>query len=56
MPSSWLADPDGPSLTVMELDGARDGTPRTVTGDQTVTVQHPFPAEVTPAALVGRNR
>lgn len=52
MPSYWLADPDGPSLTVMDLDGERYGAPRTVTGDQSMTVEHPFPAQLTPAALV----
>jgi Uma2 family endonuclease len=50
----WLADPEGPSLTVLELDGERYGEPRTVTGDQALTVQRPFPVELSPAALAGR--
>jgi Uma2 family endonuclease len=52
VPSYWLADPDGPSLTVMELDGERYGPPRTVTGDEAITVERPFPAQLTPGALV----
>jgi len=52
VPHYWLADPDGPSLTILELTGDRYGDPVTVTGDQTWRAERPFPVELTPARLV----
>lgn len=50
--SYWIVDPDKPSVTVLEL---RDGTYAEVAaanGDETVSVQRPFPLSITPSALV----
>ena len=54
VPCYWLADPDGPSLTVLELAGDRYGDPVTITGDQTWRAERPFPVEITPARLIRR--
>jgi Uma2 family endonuclease len=52
VPSYWLVDPDGPTLTVVEPGEGRDGDPVTVTGDQGWTAARPFPVEVVPGRLV----
>jgi Uma2 family endonuclease len=52
VPHYWLADPDGPSLTILELTGDRYSDPVTVTGEQTWRAERPFPVELTPARLV----
>jgi Uma2 family endonuclease len=51
VPSYWLADPDGPAVTVLELAGERYSQPVTVTGDQALGVDRPFPVELVPARL-----
>jgi Uma2 family endonuclease len=56
VPTYWLADPDGPSVTVVELEGDHYGQPVTVTGDQMLTVERPFPVELSPARLVRLTR
>jgi Uma2 family endonuclease len=56
VPSYWLTDPEGPSLTVMELTGDHYGDPVTVTGDQALRVERPFPVELTPARLTHPTR
>ncbi|WP_020660955.1 Uma2 family endonuclease [Amycolatopsis benzoatilytica] len=56
VPSYWVIDPDGPELTVFELDG--DGRYQQVAkaaGAQAFEAQRPFPVRVVPAALVGRS-
>ena len=52
VPSYWLVDPDGPTLTVVELGEGGYGDPVTVTGDQGWTAARPFPVEVVPGRLV----
>jgi Uma2 family endonuclease len=52
VPSYWLIDPDGPSLTALELV---DGTYRevaVVTGDEAWTARLPFVVTLTPATLL----
>ena len=53
---SWLVDPEGPSLTAVELRDGRYGEPVTVTGNQAWTAERPFPVEVVPARLVAPGR
>jgi Uma2 family endonuclease len=56
VPSYWLVDPDGPTLTVVELGEGGYGDPVTVTGDQGWTATRPFPVEVVPGRLVRPER
>jgi Uma2 family endonuclease len=56
VPSYWLVDPEGPTLTVVELGEGVYGDPVTVTGDQAWTAARPFPVEVSPARLVRPGR
>jgi len=48
--SFWVLDPDKPSFSAFEL--IRGGYQ--VVGDQSATLDQPFPVEVTPAALITR--
>ena len=49
----WLVDPDGPSLTVLELDDQSRYVERaTVTGDEPYQATIPFPVTVVPARLL----
>ncbi|MEP9392233.1 MULTISPECIES: Uma2 family endonuclease [Gordonia] len=49
----WVVDPDEPSILAWELiDGAYREVGR-VTGEDTFTVERPFPVSVVPAELVG---
>jgi Uma2 family endonuclease len=53
IPSYWIVDPDGPSVTVFEL--ARDGSYQEtlfVEDDETCAVARPFPVRFRPADLV----
>jgi Uma2 family endonuclease len=51
--SYWLVDPDQPSVTVLELDGAgRYQQVGFASGEQVLRVQRPFPVELIPARLV----
>jgi Uma2 family endonuclease len=56
VPSYWLVDPDGPTLTVVELGEGGYGDLVTVTGDQGWTAARPFPVEVVPDRLVRPER
>lgn len=53
VPSYWLLDPDGPSATVLELDG--DGRYQEVAravGEDECTLRRPFPVRFRPAVLL----
>ena len=50
--SYWIVDPDTPSLTVLELRGGTYVEVAAATGEETVSVQRPFPLSITPSALV----
>lgn len=52
VPSYWIVDPDQPSITVLELRDGRYVTVGEATGDQPITVEHPFPATIVPADLI----
>jgi Uma2 family endonuclease len=52
VPSYWLVDPDGPTVTVLEL---RDGTYvelAHVAGDESCDVVQPFPLRLVPTDLL----
>ncbi len=53
IPAYWVADPNKASITVYELRGgsAYDEVAR-AEGDETITLDRPFPVTVTPAPLV----
>ena len=52
MPAYWLVDPDGPSLTVLQLQGDGYVEQAAVTGDEPYRATFPFPVTVVPAALM----
>lgn len=52
VPAYWLVDPDGPSLTVLELDAGRYVERATVTGDEPFPATFPFAVTVVPARLL----
>lgn len=52
IPSYWLVDPGGPSLTVLELDAGDYVERGQMSGDGSLTVQQPFPLEIVLARLV----
>lgn len=57
VPSYWIIDPDGPELTVLELDAA--GEYREVTrvrGDEPFDAVRPFAVRIVPGRLLGRLR
>ena len=54
--SYWLVDPEGPTLTAVELGDGGYGEPVTVAGDQPYLAARPFPVEVVPARLVAPGR
>jgi Uma2 family endonuclease len=52
VPSYWLVDPDGPSVTVLELqEGAYVQVAR-ADGDEVCEVVRPFPLRMVPQALL----
>lgn len=52
VPSYWIADPDAPSVTVLELvDGAYQDVV-SAHGDEPLAVERPFPLTVVPDELV----
>lgn len=52
VPAYWLVDPDGPSVTVLELEDGRYVERATVTGDEAYHATIPFPVTVVPAELL----
>ena len=52
VPAYWLVDPDGPSLSVLELDAGRYVERATVTGDEAFPATFPFAVTVVPARLL----
>lgn len=52
-PSYWVVDPDGPSVTIWELQDDGYVERAHVAGNDTHAVTAPFPVELTPSALVG---
>ena len=50
--SYWLLDVNGPSLRVLELEGAGYVERAFVIGEEPVTVTLPFPITLVPARLV----
>lgn len=51
VPSYWLVDPIGPSLTVLELADGTYAERAHLTGDATISLSEPFPVEVSARAL-----
>jgi len=49
--SYWVVDPEAPSIAVWDLTGRGYGEPRTVTGDDGLTVDLPYPLSIVPSAL-----
>ena len=52
--SFWVLDPDKPSFSAFELIRGEYQAAAEVVGDQSATLDQPFPVEVTPAALITR--
>ena len=52
VPAYWLVDPDGPSLTVLELDAGRYVERATVTGEEPFDATFPIAVSVVPARLL----
>ncbi|MGN6130186.1 MAG: Uma2 family endonuclease [Nocardioidaceae bacterium] len=52
-PSYWVVDPDGPSVTVWELEEGRYVERATVVGDQCVDLSQPYPLTFRPSELRG---
>jgi Uma2 family endonuclease len=52
VPAYWLVDPDGPSLTVLELDAGRYVERATVAGNEAFHATVPFAVTVVPRRLL----
>ena len=52
VPAYWLVDPDGPTLTVLELDGASYRETLSVHGDEAAELTVPFAVRIVPAELI----
>jgi len=52
VPSYWIVDPDGPSVTFLRLDGPAYSEAGFVDGAQAFTASLPFPVTVVPARLL----
>ena len=52
VPSYWLVDPRAPSIIVLEMVNGRYVTVGEATGEESLTVEKPFPLTVVPAALI----
>ena len=52
VPSYWLVDPDGPSVTVLELQHDLYVEVARADGDEVCEVQRPFPLRIVPQALL----
>jgi Uma2 family endonuclease len=51
-PSYWVVDPGVPSITAWELREGQYAVAGSATGDESVTLEHPFPVELVPARLL----
>ena len=56
VPSYWIIDPTVPSLLALELVGDAYEVVAEVRGEESATLERPFPVTVTPARLVDRSR
>ena len=54
VPSYWMVDPDGPSLTVLHLHEGRYLVHAVVEGQEAYVATLPFPVTVVPARLLDR--
>lgn len=52
VPSYWLVDPEGPSVTVLELSGGLYREVATISGDEECLVQLPFPVRLVAQELL----
>jgi Uma2 family endonuclease len=52
VPTYWIVDPDGPSLTVLQLEDGQYREQGSVTGDERYEGTQPFPVTVVPARLL----
>ena len=52
IPSYWIADPEVPSVTVLELVEGQYHDVATAAGDETLAVEAPFPLTLVPESLV----
>jgi Uma2 family endonuclease len=56
VPSYWIVDPEGPSVTAFELVDGRYVVAGEAKGDDVMTVSRPFEVSITPAALISARR
>ena len=56
VPSYWIIDPTVPSLLALELVGDAYQVVADVSGEDTATLERPFPVTVIPGRLVDRSR
>jgi Uma2 family endonuclease len=52
IPSYWIVDPKAPSMTALELIDGRYVTVGEATGEESLTVEKPFPVTIVPAGLI----
>lgn len=52
VPSYWIVDPDGPTVTFLRLEGGAYVEDGSVAGDDAFAVSSPFPLTVVPARLL----
>ena len=52
VPAYWIVDPNGPSMTVLELADGRYQEMATVAGEDSYTASTPFAVPITPARLL----
>ena len=52
VPAYWMVDPDGPSVTVLELVEGRYQEVAVVAGEESFTASTPFAVDLTPARLL----
>ena len=56
IPYFWLVEPEGPTVTVHELDNGSYREVATASGENRLTVTEPFPVEFRPAELLAARR
>jgi Uma2 family endonuclease len=52
--SYWIIDPAAPSITALELVDGQYVTVAEAFGDDTATLEKPFPVTIVPATLIKR--